>query len=292
MAMRVPGGAAAAVFAVLAGCALAAAQQPSGGEVEQTLGRIASRVEEYYSRAQSILARETVRIERQQRDMSTVGRVRRLVYELTIEWKPPSDDTQAGEANVVRQLVSVDGRPPKKGDDDACMDPEPVTPEPMMMLLPTKQADYAFTMAGSGRTDGRRALMVDYKARAKGKAEITWKETCVSVSLPGWSRGRVWVDPATHDVLRLDEQLVGMFEFPVPREKTYSGGPMALTVERSDSSIRYQTVSFRGPDETLMLPRSIETLSVWRNAPVPRVRVTQTFTDYRRFLGDSRILPP
>jgi len=282
----------AAVLSALAGCALAAAQPPAGGgDVVQTLGRIGSRVEDYYSHAQSILARETVRIERQQRDMSTVGRVRRLVYELNIEWIPPSDDTQAGEANVVRQLISVDGRPPEKGDDDGCMDPEPVTPEPMMMLLPAKQADYAFSIRGPGRTDGRRALMVDYKARAKGKAEIKWKDTCVSVSLPGWSRGRVWVDPSTHDVLRLDEELVGMFEFPVPREKTYAGGPIRLTVERSDSSIRYQTVKFREPNETVMLPRSIETTSVWRNAPVPRVRVTQTFTDYRRFLSDSRILP-
>ena len=171
------------------------------------------------------------------------------------------------------------------------MDPEPVTPEPMMMLLPAKQAEYAFSIAGSGRTDGRRALMVDYKARTKGQADIKWKDTCVSVSLPGWSRGRIWVDPSTHDVLRLDEELVGMFEFPVPREKSYFGGPLRLTVERSDSSIRYEAVDFHEPEETLILPHSIETTSVWRNAPVPRVKITQTFTDYRRFLSDSRILP-
>jgi hypothetical protein len=134
-------------------------------------------------------------------------------------------------------------------------------------------------------------VMVDYRSRARGAAEIKWKDTCVSVSLPGWSRGRVWIDPETHDVLRLDEQLVGMFEFPVPRDKKYLSAT-SLIVERSDSTIRYQPVNFTDPDETLMLPRSIESTSVWRNTPVPRVRITQGFSNYRRFVGESRILAP
>ncbi len=262
-----------------------------GPELLQTLDQIGSRVEDYYSRARSIIAIETVRVQRQRRDMTTDGHVRRLVYELHIEWTPPSGAAESAEAKIVRELMSVDGRPPKKGDDDACMDPAPVSPEPMMMLLPGKRGEYTFAMAGLGRTDGRPALMVGYKSRVKGKAEVTWKDACVSVSLPGWSRGRVWVDPSTYDVLRLDEQLVGMFEFRVPRDRSFAGGPRTLVIERADSTIRYQAVTFHDPEESVMVPRSIETTTVWRNTPVPRVRVTQAFSNYRRFIGDSRIVP-
>jgi hypothetical protein len=273
--------------------AVGAAQTRVGNtdELAQTLGRVGSRVEEYYAHAQSIVALETVRVQRERRDMVVDGHVRQLTYELRVEWHPPTDESPAGEATIVRQLLSVDGRPPKKGDDEGCMDPEPVSPEPMMMLLPVKQAEYLFSAAGMGRTDGQPALMVDYKSRKKGKAEITWKDHCVAVSLPGWSRGRVFVDPSTHDVLRLDEELVGMFDFPVPRDHEVAGGPLSMTVERSDSSIHYRPVLFHDPDETVMLPRLVESTSVWRNAPLPRVRVTQLFSNYRRFLGDSRIVP-
>jgi len=281
----------AAGAACMLAVSIAAAQQP-GGDVDSTVHRIGLRVEEYYSHAQSIVARETVRIERQRSDMVTEGHVRRLVYDLRVDWDPIGADGVQPEAKIVRQLVSVDGRPPKKGDEDACMDPEPVSPEPMMMLLPSKREEYVFTLGNPARTDGRRALTVNYKSRARGKAEIKWKEHCVSVSLPGWSRGRIWIDPATHDVLRLDEELTGMFEFPVPRDQQdIAGGPTTLAVERSDSSIRYQAVTFREPDEILMLPRSVETTSLWRNAPLPRVRVTQSFTDYKRFIGDSHLIP-
>jgi hypothetical protein len=280
-----------ALGAVAAVLSAAGPPRPDPEELRATLAHIGDRVQEYYAHAQSIIALETVRILRQTSDMSLDGHVRRLVYELRVEWTPPSDDGRAAEANVVRQLISVDGRPPKKGDDEACLDPEPVSPEPMVMLLPGKREEYAFAMAGRGRTDGRTALMVDYKSRVKGPADIKWKDQCVSVSLPGWSRGRVWVDESTHDVLRLDEQLVGMFEFPVPRANSFPGGPASLIIERSDSSIRYQAITFKDPDETLMLPRSVDSMSVWRNTGVPRVRITQVFSNYRRFVGDSRIVP-
>jgi hypothetical protein len=280
----------AALLAVLVAPLTAQQKSDDPEVVGAALRRIADRVEDYYSRAQSIVATETVRIQRQLRDLSTDGHIRRLVYDLRVEWRSSEDGT-IPEANVVRELVSVDGRPPKKGDDNACMDPEPVTPEPMMMLMPGKREKFVFSIAGLGKADGRAALMLDYKARARERAEVKWKEHCVSVSLPGWSRGRVWVDAATHDVMRMDEHLVGMFQFAVPRDQEVAGGPTSLTVERFDSSIRYQQVRFREPEETLMLPRSIESTSVWRNTPVPRVRVIQDFTNYRRFIGDSRIVP-
>ena len=50
-------------------------------------------------------------------------------------------------------------------------------------------------------------------------------------------------------------------------------------------------MTFENPDETLMLPARIESTTIVRNSGVPRLRTTQTYTNYRRFVTDSRIVP-
>jgi len=104
------------------------------------------------------------------------------------------------------------------------------------------------------------------------------------------TRGRVWVDPATGDVLRLDERLTGMYELRVPREHTRHGDPTWMMIERADSSIRYRPVAFHDPEETLMLPASIESFTVIRNSGVPRLRTTQEFSNYQRFITGGRLV--
>src|SRR5262249_24948486 len=160
-------------------------------------------------------------------------------------------------------LLTVNGRPPKKGDDEAaCMDPEPISPEPMTMLLPLKRDEYIFTLGGRAKTDGRASIRLDYKTRKPSPEKITWKaDTCVSGD-PGRSRGQVWVDAETNDVLRLDEQ-VGMVSFDIPPEHSAAVGRRSMTLENANSSIRYQTVTFQDPVETLVVPRSIEMVSLW-----------------------------
>jgi hypothetical protein len=172
------------------------------------------------------------------------------------------------------------------------MDPKPVSTEPLAMLLQGRQREYAFTWRGTGRTDRRPSVTLDYKATTPGAADISWNGDCVSVELPGRNRGRIWVDAGSGDVLRLDEQLIGIFEFRVPREHARAFGSSWMTIERADSTIRYQTVTFHDPDETLMLPSSIQTLTVIRNSGAPRMRMTQTFSNYKRFITGGRIVKP
>ena len=117
-----------------------------------------------------------------------------------------------------------------------------------------------------------------------------WHDDCVTVDLPGRTRGRVWIDAATDDVVRLDEHLTGMFEFPVPRARERPGGPPWMAIERADSSVKYRPVVFHDPDETIMLPASIESTTIIRNAGVPRLRTTQTFAGYRRFVTGGRVV--
>jgi hypothetical protein len=208
-----------------------------------------------------------------------------------VAWDAVSAPGTLPEPSVLRHLVAVNGRPPKEGEEPGCMDPKPVTPEPLMMLLPREREDYAFTLAGTTRVDGREAVMIDFKGAAPGPPEITWTKECVSVSLPGRVRGRMWVDAQTYDVLRLDEHLVGLFDFAVPREHQRRGAARAMTIERADSSIRYRRVDFEDPPESLMLPARVDTVTVFRGNGIQRTRISQRFSDHRRFVADVRVLP-
>ena len=124
--------------------------------------------------------------------------------------------------------------------------------------------------------------------RVAGPIEGKWKGDCVSIDAPGRTKGRIWLDEMTHDVLRLDEQLTGQFEYRVPREHWGFNGPMTWVVERADSSVRYRAVAFHDPEEIVLLPESIELLTIFRNAQ--SYRISQTFSEYKRFMTAGRIV--
>jgi hypothetical protein len=256
---------------------------------DQTVNRLSGYVEEYYSRAQSIVTNESVIVQRLNRDLSFDGFARRLVYELRVEWDPSVDGDEA-PAKVTRQLLTVNGKPPKKSDKPECMDPKSVSPEPLAFLLPDRRHKYAFTSAGIGNVDGRDAVMVDYRALEAGKPMVEWTEDCVSVDVPGRFRGRVWADPETATIVRMDERLMGMVDLPIPRKYQRINGALFMTLERADMSIRYRPVRFSDPDETLMLPAEITSSSMWRNGGSAGSRVTQSFSNYRRFVTAGRII--
>jgi hypothetical protein len=282
------------VCAQLAACilsiSLSAQPNRAPADLAAALERIGAHVEQYYTRARSIVCVETVRLQPLSSNFMPDGFGRRLVYELRVAWEPPADGDGPHEATVLRQIVSVDGRPPRAKDDGGCMDPKPVSPEPLAFLLPGRRSNFIFTWVGAGRVDGREGIMLDYKSANALPADIAWHDECVSVDLPGQTRGRVWIDAATDDVLRLDERLSGPFEFRVPREHTRHGDPTWMTIERADSSIRYRPVVFHDPEETVMLPASIESLTVIRNSGTPRLRTTQEFSNYRRFMTGGRLV--
>ena len=256
---------------------------------DQTVDRLSGYVEQYYTHAQSIVTNESVIVQRLHRDLSFEGFARRLVYELRVEWDPSVNGDES-PARVTRQLLTVNGKPPKKGDKPECMDPKSVSPEPLAFLLPDRRHRYSFTSAGVGRVDGRDALMVDYKALERGEPMVEWTEDCVSVDAPGRFRGRLWAEPETATIIRMDEQLIGMVDLPIPRKHQRINGALFMTLERADMSIRYRPVRFNEPDETLMLPAEITSSSMWRNGGSAGSRVTQSFSNYRRFVTAGRIL--
>jgi hypothetical protein len=282
----------------LAAAVLAAAGQPPSvaRDVASWMARVGERINDYYAHAQSVICEETVRLEPLGYDLMTNGgHIRVLVYELRVSWDggigERHDGGQPPAATVLRQLLTVDGRPPKPGDEPGCMDPKPVSPEPLAMLLPHRQGEFLFSWRGQGRERGRASVTLDYKSARVQPPNIVWSDDCVSIDLPGRTRGRVWLDQATGDVLRLDEELTGQYEVPVPKEHARRPGVApSFTVERADSSIAYRAVRFSDPDETVMLPESIVSLQIIRNSGTPRLRTTQRFSKYRRFITGGRIV--
>jgi hypothetical protein len=53
--------------------------------------------------------------------------------------------------------------------------------------------------------------------------------------------------------------------------------------------MRYKAVAFRDPDEVMLLPESIESVTVVRGG-LQSTRRTETFSGYRRFLTAGRVV--
>ena len=213
-----------------------------------------------------------------------------LTADLWSIFAPPFSEDGVPTVTVFRELQSVNGREPGPRDVDACLTPLSEDEDPLSALLPVRQGEFEFSLGGLQWVDGRRLARLDYVPLEEGAGEVTWDEDCVSISLPGRSRGEAWVDVESGDVLRLDERLTHRFEFREPRDRPrVRPGPIVL--ERADVSIRYERVAFGNPAETLMLPRSIERMWMIRGSGfVPRYYRSQQFSNHRRFVTGGRLL--
>jgi hypothetical protein len=265
-------------------------------ELTETLRLVGGRVEEFFARAQSLVCLETVRVQQLGMSMSPDGFGRTIESELRLSWDPTRGEGEAPEAKTERLVLKINGHAPRKNDPDNCTVPEQHSSEtqPLSMLLPAQQERYRFSMAGRGRVDGRSAIMLDYVMRRKPAvevAEVEGNENCLSFSLDGGIRGRVWVDANTFEVLRLDQGLVGLIDIPLPRRiMLRQNGTSSWTMERHDISMRFKRVTFDDPHETLVLPVSVSSLRVTRGSGSPRLRTQTDYTGYRRFLTGGRVV--
>jgi hypothetical protein len=269
-------------------CAAALALAPAvraqthAGEVD-LLSRVGTHVAEYYGRARTLLARETVRLQPVDAQMRPSGEWRQLVYDVRIEWDP----ARPGEAAIARELVSASGRvgqlPPGEAE---CFDLRSVTAEPLAMLLPERQKHYAFS---SPRSSGRHTV-IDFKPATPSAPTVTWRGNCVSIDLKGRTHGRVWIDRDTAAVVRIDERLTRPFPFVTPNGTRGAMRVASQTVDRAEVSVRYEPVTFREPDETLMLPASIRSFWEIYNGGVPRMLMQQTYGEYKRFMTAGRVV--
>ena len=273
--------------------ALARADQPRTVDLAALLERVGAAVERYYTRAQSIICVETVRLQSLGFDLvPDASSARQLTYELRVAWA----DAESGEppdAVVQRELIKIGSRAPRPKDKPECLDPSAVSPDTLAMLLPSKQSEFTFTSAGTNKFKGREALLIDYKSKQTGPVTATAhedREDCFKIDMPGRTKGRIWIDAQSDEVLRLDEHLIGFVDVTLPADRKNGRGPQPVVFERLDSSIVFGPVTFADPDETLTLPLSVDSLTVVRNAGTPRLRKTQRFTNYKRFITGGRIV--
>ena len=273
----------------------AAAQSESAPSLTAVLQHAGERVARYLTRAQSLVCLEVVYLQPLTPTWSTDGFGRTVESELRLSW-PGGAEKASADAQTVRQVIRVNGGRPRRDDWRNCTTPEQESEEPqaLSLLLPAERADYRFTLAGEGRVDRRRAIMIDYRRLSPASVEsgmVEGREDCVSFDIEGGMRGRLWIDAETFDVLRLDRNLSGMIEIPLPRPvRMRPGSPVSWTMERWDTSIQFKSLTFSDPDETLVLPVSSSSLQITRGAGTPRLRTTTEYRNYQRFLTGGRVV--
>ena len=290
----------AAAIVVVAASAAPHAGQAAGGpgtDVGSTLDRATARVEDFFMRAQSLVCTERVHVQPLSYGLSGDGFGRTVESELRVSWDPEGDGGDASEARAMRQVMKVNGHKPRANDRNNCTTPERHDTEPQVlsMLLPGERENYTWTTAGPARIDGRPAVLLDFREKEALSLEVTVQdddEDCLTYTLRGGLRGRLWLDAESHDVLRLDQHLTGQANAPMPRIlQRRPGASPTMTVERFDTSYRFKRMRFDSPDETLVLPISSTSLRITQGAGTPRTRVTTEYRDYRRFLTGGRLVP-
>jgi hypothetical protein len=282
------------LLAALALCGSTIARGQTAGDVETLLARVGERIEEYYQRAQSVICIEKSTVQPIGWNYAPQGFARTVESELHVE----SAGGESGEATIVREVRKVNGRPPRerdRKDRSTCTDPNPLSPEPLAFLLPAHRGEYRFTPGGVGKERNRAAVLLDFAStNTKSRLQLTddpkGREDCFHTDGELATRGRVWLDAETYDVLRVDERLNGPTDVRVAdtlqRRHNFSSW---VVFERYDTTIRYRTVDFTDPDERLVLPESIDMLIVLHGG-LESTRRSQTFSDYRRFRTGGRIV--
>jgi len=265
-------------------------------DIETLVTRVGERVADYYRRAQSVVCVENSTVQPIQWNWTSEGFARTVESELRLESE--AVDGTLADAKLIRNIRRINGRAPRerdRKDRTGCTDPDVVSPEPLAFLLPAHRDEYRFMSVHDGREQDRAALIIDFmSANRTSRPELVEDERghadCFDWSGPVATRGRVWVDANSFEVLRVDRHNAGPVDVRVPwsLQRRYHL-PAWLVVERDDLTLRYKPVSFSDPDEVMVLPESLHALTVVRSG-LQSIRRTETFSGYRRFLTRGRIV--
>jgi hypothetical protein len=262
------------------------------------IAHVGERVAAYYHRAQQLICLERSTVVPISSDWSMDGFARTVESELRVDLDAV-DGGELPDVHVTREIRRINGREPRERDrtDRAgCTDPTPISPEPLAFLLPGHRDQYRFTSVRDGRERDRPALVIDFASAQRSRHQELIEDPrghddCFDWGPPAIA-GRLWVDAATHDVLRLDRHVAGPTDVRVPlRLQRKYHFEAWLTLDRDDLTLRYKEVEFRDPDERVLLPESIESMTVFRGG-LQSIRTTQSFSDYRRFLTAGRFKGP
>jgi hypothetical protein len=246
------------------------------------LARIGQYVEEYFRSARTIVSRETIRLQPVNGTMAPRESPRVLVYELRVESDPGNV-----LPSMTRRLVKASGDIAPTRADSECFDPPDVSIDPLARLLPERQKEFTFSVR---RGSSSRVIEIDFTPVLRRAPVVMWAGNCARVDIDGSTRGRIWVEAGTGAVVRAEERLDKPFSFVSPPATGGNRLPIQQSLEQFESSVRYEPVRFRDPDEIVMLPKSARTLTVFYNGGVPRLLTVQSFDKYQRFVTGGRVV--
>jgi hypothetical protein len=247
--------------------------------------RVGERVRQYYDRVTSVVCVETVSQQELRFNLKPIGKPRETVYELMVVREPSAEGETDSHIQLERKLRTINGRPARKHEPPGCTDPKSITAEPLMFLMPEHQTAYRFSLSvdvPAGGPPG--SVAVDFRQIRREPVKVTWEGLCFTAR-GGGSEGRIWLEAPTYDVLQLDMRLTEPFRVPPPPSLMFEMVP--VRVERSETTIRFTRVEFEDPEETLLLPESMVTLTMFRG--VPSLRTTQTFGAFKRFMAEVNV---
>jgi hypothetical protein len=287
------------VTAALAGSGwiVRASQTPERPDVRALVAHVGERVAAYYHRAQQLICLERSTVVAVDRNWTAQGFARTVESELRVELDA-LDGAEMPDAQVTRQVLRVNGRRPAerdKKDRSGCTDPTPISPEPLAFLLPGHRDEYQFTAVRDGRERNRPALVIDFTSAVRSSRPELVEDKYGHDDCFDWKGriaigGRLWIDAATYDVLRLDRHVLGPTDVrvPWPLQRKYQFD-QSMTLDRDDLTLRYKEVSFEDPQETVLLPESTDSLTVFRSG-LQSIRRTEAFSGYRRFITDGHVI--
>ncbi len=275
-------------------CWISAAPQPPS-DIEALMTHVGERIAHYYRGAQGVIGIEHSTVQPIQSNWSPEGFSRTVESDVRVGADAADGDPVP---HVIRTVRLINGRAPRERDNkdrSGCTDPVRLSPEPLVFLLPAHRDEYRFTSVRDGREKDRAALIIDFVSTNRmSRPELIEDERghddCFDWSGPIATRGRIWVDAKTHDVLRVDRRIDGIVDVRVPwRLQRRYHLPAWVVIERDDLTMRYKAVAFSDPDEVIVLPESMQSLTVLRSG-LQSIRRTETYGSYRRFLTRGRVI--
>jgi hypothetical protein len=290
------GAASICALGICLGAAAAAAPPQPAPDIDGLISRVGERVAEMYRRAQKVICLERSTVQPIRANWSIDGMARTVESELRVELSG-TDPGQVLDAKIVREVRRINGREPRGRDlkdRSGCTDPNPLSPEPLEFLLPAHRSDYEFRSMRRDREFDRDALSIAFRTtNRRSRAELIRDERghddCFDWTGPIARSGRVWVDAVTYDVLKVESHLEGPVDIRVPDrlQREYNFAPWVV-LDRDDLTLHYRPVPFHDPEEVLLLPDRIESLTVLRS-DLQSIRRTDLFSDYRRFLIEGHV---
>lgn len=248
---------------LMASSVVVSAQRIETSTLTDILQKTGQRVRQCTDGVVSVACSETARQEKLDDDLKTVKKKPTdLVYDFIVLRQPPGDAIKE-----LRELKLLDGTPATKDAKLPTPDPTAYTTA-LSILLSQNRPKYVFSLAGTGNIDGHEALFVDFSPAVREHPEVTWQGDLFRLHFQ--SKGCVFIDPATYDVLRIDTHLTEPFEFDSSRANRRSwpfvtfGSSRKFKVELWDVTVRFGPISFLDPEQTLLLPQSAESIRVIR----------------------------